>query len=79
MREIFIVTRVDIDYCPICEVFNSREEAIDFIKTNFYNMKLDWNNRFSMIMGNKDKDVFPIRECEGGNREWDIRCKLIHN
>lgn len=79
MKEIYIVTRVDVDYCSVCEVFNTREEAIDFIKTNFYNMGLEWNNRFSMIMGNEDKDEFPIRECEGGNREWDIHYRMIRN
>lgn len=77
MKHIFVVTRVDVDYCAVCEIFNTKEEAVEWVKQDFKNMGFSWDERFSMISGNEDKNCFPIREYKGGNREWDIHKKRV--
>lgn len=74
-NHVYIVTRVDVDYCPVCEIFNTEEEAVEWVKQDFKYMGFSWDERFSMCGGTDDRDVFPIRECEWGEHEWDIHKK----
>lgn len=77
MKDIFIVTRVDGNYCPVCEIFNTEDEAVEFVKKDFENCGFSWDGRYSMVSGFEDDRCFPIRECEDGSHEWDIHKKTI--
>ena len=77
MKDIFIVTRVDCNYCPVCEIFYTEDEAVEFVKKDFKNCGFSWDGRYSMVSGFEDDRCFPIRECEDGNYEWDIHKKTI--
>ena len=77
MKDIFIVTRVDCNYCPVCEIFNTEDEAVEFVKKDFENCGFSWDGRYSMVSGFEDDRCFPICECEDGSHEWDIRKKTI--
>ena len=76
MKDVFVVTRVDSDYCPICEIFNTEDEAVEFVKKDFDELGFSCDDRYS-IYGSEGEKNFPIRECEYGSHEWDIHNKTI--
>lgn len=69
----YIVTRADLNYCPVCEVFDTEAEAVEFVKRDFALLGYKWENRYSMVGDGE----FPVRECEGGEHEWDIHEKEV--
>lgn len=69
----YVVTRVDGDYCPVCEIFDTWDAAEAFVKADFEKCGFCWGNRFSMT----DAKSFPFRESVDGNHEWDIHEKEI--
>ena len=77
MKDVFVVTRVDSNYCNVCEIFNTEDEAVEFVKKDFKKLRFSWGGRYSMVSGFKDERCFPIRECEDGSYEWDIHKKTI--
>ena len=77
MKDIFIVTRVDCNYCPVCEGFNTEDVAVEFVLYFFENCGFSWDGRYSVVSGFEDERCFPIRECEDGSHEWDIHKKTI--
>ena len=67
----YIVTRTDVSYCPVCEMFDTEEEAVEFVKNDFAKLGFKWENRYSMT----SEGAFPVCECEDGEYEWDIHVK----
>ena len=77
MKDVFVVTRVDSNYCNVCEIFNTEDEAVEFVKEDFKKLRFSWGGRYSMVSGFEGERCFPIRECEDGSYEWDIHKKTI--
>ena len=69
---IYILTRVDVDYCARCDKFNTYNDAIEAVKDDFKSYGFNWEDRISMLTGDVGSDSFPIREYDGGEHEWDI-------
>ena len=69
---IYILTRVDVDYCARCDKFNTYDEAVEAVKEDFKSFKFKWEDRISMLTGETADTSFPIREYDGGEHEWDI-------
>ena len=70
--KVYILTRVDVDYCARCDKFNTYNDAIEAVKDDFKSYGFNWEDRISMLTGDVGSDSFPIREYDGGVHEWDI-------
>ena len=68
----YIVTRTDVSYCPVCEMFDTEAEAVEFVKKDFEKLGFKWNERYSMT---DSEGSFPLRESVDGTHEWDIHEK----
>ena len=78
----YIVTRVDVDFCAVCEVFNTKDEAVEFVKKDFKECGRNWDHRYSMARfkdgtENAKEDSFPFQGFDGDCFEWDIHEKEI--